>query len=246
MLVKKLILFLTISSLPSFVLAQKNFVVVELFTSEGCSSCPPADELLTKVSEQAKATNQNVIPLAFHVDYWNNRGWKDPYSKFQFTTRQENYSRILAEKQVYTPQAVINGKISFTGSKEVVMNEQIQSALKIPADAEVELKIDSTGNDTLYVSYSISKSGSGVNYSLRFALTEDGLTSKIGSGENAGKTLEHNNVVRLFTSVDSPLEAGTNKIPLKGLKPDQRFRLTAFIQHKQSMKIIGAKRIKLF
>ena len=85
-----------------------------------------------------------------------------------------------------------------------------------------------------------------MNYSMRFALTEDGLTSKIGRGENAGKTLVHNNVVRVFTSIDSPSETGTNKIPLKGLKPDQRFKLTAFIQHKQSMKIIGAKRIKLF
>ncbi len=243
---KKIIFFLSICFLPAHSFAQKNFVVVELFTSEGCSSCPPADELLTKIAQQSEAANQNVIPLAFHVDYWNSGGWKDPYSKFQFTTRQENYSRVLAEKQVYTPQAVINGKFSFTGSKEAVMNEQIQSALKTPEEASVDLKIDSTANDTLYISYSISKNGSGVNYSMRFALTEDGLTSKIGRGENAGKTLLHNNVVRVFTSIDSPLEIGTNKIPLKGLNLDQRFKLTAFIQHKQSMKIIGAKRIRLF
>ena len=122
---KKIIFFLSICFLPALSFAQKNFVVVELFTSEGCSSCPPADELLTKIAKQSEAANQNVIPLAFHVDYWNSGGWKDPFSKFQFTTRQENYSRILAEKEVYTPQAVINGKFSFTGSKGSLAMEDL-------------------------------------------------------------------------------------------------------------------------
>ena len=93
--------------------AQKPFAVVELFTSEGCSSCPPADILLSKTGIKSEKNGDNVFFLAYHVDYWNKGGWKDPFSKYQYTLRQENYSRVLPEKEMYTPQAIINGTNAF-------------------------------------------------------------------------------------------------------------------------------------
>ena len=223
--------------------AQKPFALVELFTSEGCSSCPRADVLLRNVGINAEKTGQNIFLLAYHVDYWNKGGWKDPFSKYQFTLRQENYSRVLPEKEMYTPQAVINGESSFTGSKEDKMNECIKNALaNIPA-LLLSAKKDSIVNDTLFISYKISKSDP--NYVLRLALTEDDLDSDVLHGENEGKNLHHDHVVRIFTSLDIPGKTGQAKIPLKGNKLSEKNQVIIFVQYKQTMKVLVTERIIL-
>ena len=227
--------------LSFFAQAQKPFAVVELFTSEGCSSCPPADALLSKTKANAEKTSQNIFFLAYHVDYWNKGGWKDPFSKFQFTLLQENYSRILAEKEMYTPQAVVNGVKSFTGSKEEKLNENIKHALSEVPEITFSVEKDLIGNDTLFVKFSISKSDP--NYVLRLALTEDDLSSNVMHGENEGKNLHHDSVVRIFYSIDDPQKTGQAKIPLKGNKITGKHKLIAFIQNKQTMKIIAADKI---
>ena len=94
---------------------KNSFVVIELFTSEGCSSCPPADKVLSEVIADARKNNKPIYAMSFHVDYWNRLGWKDPYSDFLFTNRQNNYSDVLGEREVYTPQVFVNGKIYFVG-----------------------------------------------------------------------------------------------------------------------------------
>jgi hypothetical protein len=224
--------------------AQQNippFVVIELFTSEGCSSCPPADALLKKIAKEAEDKKLNIFPLAFHVDYWNRLGWHDPFSKLQFTVRQENYSRVLPGKQIYTPQAVVNGISECVGSNEKELRSLIASSTNRPASISVIAKADSVANDTLYVSYALSEAGK--DFSLRFALTENSLSSDVLKGENAGKKFMHENVVRIFTSSDSPAKKGTYKIPLKGIKLNEKFQLTVFLQQKQTMAIMGAERI---
>lgn len=221
--------------------AQKPFVVVELFTSEGCSSCPPADELLKKTGTNAEKTGQNIFLLAYHVDYWNKGGWKDPFSKYQFTLRQENYSRVLPEKEMYTPQAVVNGKSSFTGSNEDKLNSNITRALDDIPEVLLSVKKDSFVNDTLFVQYKISKSDP--NHVLRLALTEDDLSSTVLNGENKGKKLLHNHVVKIFTTVDNPGKSGQAKFALKGNTISKKNQLIIFIQHKQTMKILNAERI---
>ena len=223
--------------------AQKPFAVVELFTSEGCSSCPPADEVLNKAAMKAEKNRQPVYFLAYHVDYWNKLGWKDPFSKYQFTLRQENYSRVLPEKEMYTPQAVVNGKYSFTGSEKEKMNEYITLALAATPQILLSALKDSSTNDTLYMSYKVSKENP--NYILRWALTENDLTSSVKAGENDGKNLHHNYLVRIFSSTDNPGLIGQSKIPLKGNKLSTKNQLITFIQHKQTMQILAAEKISL-
>jgi hypothetical protein len=96
--------------------AQSSPVIVELFTSQGCSSCPSADKNLAEIVENAERNHEPVYGLSFHVDYWNHLGWKDPYSNRAFTERQRNYAKLMNSESIYTPQIVINGENEFVGS----------------------------------------------------------------------------------------------------------------------------------
>src|SRR5689334_14081460 len=104
--------------------AAQPFALVELFTSEGCSSCPPADRVLARLAAEARASGRRIFPLSFHVDYWNGLGWRDPWSTRTFTERQRNYARALGWR-TYTPQMVINGAEHFVGSDERHARESI-------------------------------------------------------------------------------------------------------------------------
>ncbi len=225
--------------------AQQNsrFAVVELFTSEGCSSCPAADKILSEISKESRQKNQEVYCLAYHVDYWNKLGWKDPYSKFQFTRRQENYSRVLPSKELYTPQMIVNGTTELIGSKKEKALSAISLALNKKPELEFDLKLDSLVADTAFISWKISKSDK--NYVLQLALNQSGLSSKIDKGENAGKTLTHDHVVRAFTAVNNPGFSGQIKFLLKDKDPGFQSEIIGFIQRKQNYSILAAGRITL-
>ncbi len=218
--------------------ASQPFAVVELFSSEGCSSCPPAEKLLSKISSDAKANHKNIFCLEYHVDYWNRAGWKDPFSKNQFTMRQNNYSSTLHHAEMYTPQMIVNGEAEFVGSDAGKANAAIDKALKASAKMNLSVSVDSLSNDSLYVHYVSSQADK--NFSLHFALVESNLTSKISKGENSGKTLTHNNIVRIFYSVGLTNDSGISIIPLKGLTLNQNCTLISFVQHRQTMKIFAA------
>ena len=110
-------------------LSSKPFVLIELFTSEGCSSCPSADKNLEKITAQAKAFGQNIYTLSYHVDYWDYLGWKDPYSTKQFSDRQRDYATQFNSNRIYTPQMVVNGKTEFVGSNQKTSQQAIKQAL---------------------------------------------------------------------------------------------------------------------
>jgi hypothetical protein len=236
-------LFILLLLTPVLTCAQQGFAVVELFTSEGCSSCPVADELLNKVSADAKIKGQNIFALEYHVDYWNRLGWKDPFSKYQYTKRQEIYTRVLPEKELYTPQVIVNGLWGFTGSNKVKMNEHIEKALALPVKYTVSATTDTVRNDTLFLNYKLSATDP--NYSLRIAITEDGLTSKIGSGENGGKILHHDNIVRLLYAIDNPDLQGVAMVPVKDVSLKGKKNIIVFVQHKQTLRIHSATRAAL-
>lgn len=220
--------------------APKPFAVVELFTSEGCSSCPPAEKVLSDLQTDAKKNNKNIFCLEYHVDYWNRLGWKDPYSSFQYTLRQKNYTSVLNEESIYTPMMIVNGNESFTGSDEVKAKAAIAKALAQVESIHLKVTIDSTGRDTAFVSFQSSKTDK--NFFIRIAITENQLVSKITKGENSGKTLTHDHVVRVFFSGEVGDGKGQLKIPLNKFVPKGDCELVAFIQHKQTMKILAAAR----
>ena len=108
---------------------KENFALIELFTSQGCSSCPAADKLLSETLSQANIQGQNIIALSFHVDYWDRLGWKDPFSNASFTKRQSDYASKLKLETLYTPQAIVNGKYEFVGSNKTAMAAAFQKSL---------------------------------------------------------------------------------------------------------------------
>lgn len=228
---------LVLFAIPIAVPAQSP-VIVELFTSEGDKNSPPADAVFRVLSAEAQKSGQPVYFLGYHVDYWNKGGWRDPFSKNQFTFRQENYSRVLPNRDLYTPQLVINGQTELLGTDKEKAKAAIEKAMVMPVIVEMTLQKDSVARDTAFISYSCSALDK--NYTLRVALTEDGLTSEVMKGENAGKILEHAGVVRVFYSTDKFEKNGRLKIPLKGTKVSERCRFTGFVQHKQTMKVLGA------
>ncbi|MCX6290941.1 MAG: DUF1223 domain-containing protein [Bacteroidetes bacterium] len=216
----------------------KPFAVVELFTSEGCATCPPAEKLLNSIITESKKNNTRIFCIEYHVDYWNHGGWRDPFSKNQFTMRQNMYSAVLRQRELYTPQMIVNGEVEFTGSDSLKAKTAINKALEKKTETSLFVSVDSVAGDTAFVNYVASQAGK--NFSLHSVIVESDLVSKITKGENAGTTITHNQVARIFYSTSLNEKSGLIKIPLKGMKMNSNCFLIAFVQHKQSMRILAA------
>lgn len=215
-----------------------GFAVVELFTSQGCSSCPAADKVLSEVINDARKNNKPVYAFSYHVDYWNKYGWKDPYSSMQFTRRQNNYVSALNADEVYTPQVFVNGKTYLLGSDKKKLQTEIDKELKAPVKQTLQIsKSTILKADTLVLNYNTNKADK--NYSLVVAVVQRGLTNKIGKGENSGKTLTHDNVVRVFEIFPVDSAKGIVQIPMKKFKAEKNCSLYAYVQQKQSKQILA-------
>ena len=183
--------------------------VVELFTSEGCSSCPPADALLREIGRSAAAVGAPVHCLSFHVDYWNGLGWPDPFSSEAATRRQRRYS---PDGRVYTPQMVVNGKAAFVGSNASSARSALADALGRAAPHQVRIEGVAVKAGVAAVRFRVQPApppGS----TVLVALTEDGLEVDVPRGENAGETLRHDHVVRAFQIIPGA-EAGAAELPV--------------------------------
>jgi hypothetical protein len=224
--------------------APTKAVVVELFTSEGCSSCPPADELLGHLRQDLAGKNIQVIPLGFHVDYWNSLGWKDRFSSADFSHRQELYARTLGVDGPYTPQMVVDGAHEFVGNSSGEAQRAVRYAANQPEIAVV--KISAAGADQLQVQ--VNAPASAGDAGVLLALTEDNLTTKVGSGENGGRTLRHSAVVRELRQLGQ-LHDGSfvATVPIKVEKEWKRedLRAVVFVQEVPSGKIQGAASVAL-
>jgi len=215
--------------------------LVELFTSQGCSSCPPADALLSKLDAEP-ALRGRVIPLSFHVDYWNHIGWSDPFSTRDWSERQRGYSRAL-RADVYTPQLVVNGARGMVGSSERAVRDAISAALAEQPSARLMVSAMSTPSGSISISVRGSQS-TDATLEVWVALVEDDLVTRVSRGENGGRTLRNDNVVRVLRRAMT--------IPPKGdasgqieMKPDPAWKLdnleiVAFAQSPKSSKIHGA------
>jgi len=220
---------------------SEPFAVVELFASEGCSSCPPADDLLRQITADAKSSGKNIYTLSFQVDYWNYLGWSDPYSSALYSQRQQQYASVLPGG-VYTPEMIVNGQEAFVGSEGSTASQAIEHYLSLQPENSISLKLDQTGDD-LKIDYICAhlKQGSVVN----FALVERGLVSHVTAGENEGRTLEHDNVVREFRTISLKDIQGTIVIPKPQEKDLRPFSVIAFIQSRDDMHITAATKIDL-
>ncbi|NIJ52252.1 DUF1223 domain-containing protein [Dyadobacter arcticus] len=214
-----------------------GFAVVELFTSEGCSSCPSADKLAARI--QKEYADKPVYILAFHVDYWNRLGWKDVFSDPAFTKRQRQYASLLKLSSVYTPQAVVDGRTEFVGSQEATMRKAIAEALARKVYSTILLEnVKSTG-ELVSVNYKIN--GPITNSSLILTLVQKTAESKVRSGENAGRTLSHVQITRAIQTVNLNGKAsGTGQISIPAGVKTAGLEVIALLQNNESGEIIAA------
>jgi hypothetical protein len=231
--------------LPSVDTARKP-VLVELFTSEGCSSCPPADALLQRLLAQQPVDGAEIIALEEHVDYWNHDGWVDPYSSAEWTRRQSDYGSFFGNG-AYTPEIVVDGAIQFVGSNQPQALTEIAKAAH-GAKTEVSItpgKPDANGSQHFTVTAGkIDTKGDVAEVWL--AVTEDGLHSSVERGENAGHILNHVATLRSLRKIGVADASGApafNKDAL--VKFDSRWnlenvRVSAFVQQRKSREILGA------
>ena len=215
---------------------EKGFVVLELFTSEGCSSCPPADELLAKIQNESKG--KPVYALAYHVDYWDRLGWKDLYSNAQFSRRQMQYENWLHLSSLYTPQLVINGKTAFVGSDESAIRKTISGQLAANQSASLVLQVQQNG-DKLEIKYQALKASK--NSFLLIAILQKKAESKVERGENAGRTLSHVQIVRkLQTEPVNPSGSGVSTVVLPKDLNGQNWEIVGLTQDENNGEILSA------
>lgn len=183
---------LLLLSAQSTARAREEPVLIELFTSEGCSSCPPADDLLTRLAE-----DPGLITVSEHVDYWNDLGWKDPFAKKQFSERQYDYARQMGKKGVYTPQTIIDGESEVNGSSFDHITESARKA-RSRSKTPINVSIRAQGQEALVSA--VTSTPVPASATVRLIITESGLTSSVTRGENHDKVLKHSSVARYMDS----------------------------------------------
>ena len=232
------LLWLAISPLQ---VSAQHPVVVELFTSEGCSSCPPADALLTELSHQRMAGNMELVLLGEHVEYWNSASWTDRFSSSVFTQRQNDYVQQLHLATAYTPQVVIDGHLQGVGNNVAAVRRMIAEASTSPKAATVSLRFLSA--EELQIKVEDPSSG---RQRVLLAITEDGLTTNVRGGENGGRVLKHSAVVRNLRSLGSTSGGKfetTVKLPAKSDWKKADLRAVVLVQNASSGLVLGAASI---
>src|ERR1700682_3291543 len=230
-------------------------VVVELFTAEGCSDCPPADALLAQLNKAQPVAGVMIITLEQHVDYWDHQGWRDPFSSAQFTERQRLYSAVFHNASVYTPQMVVDGRAEFVGSNERKARQTIAQSAQIPkTEISVSIALDRPGALEIPLEIHVGKlfgATAGDPVEMFLAITESGLHSDVAQGENAGRKLDHFGVVRSLERVgtskkklDTGFSVETRANIPKNWKREN-LRAVLFIQEHHSRHILGATEIFL-
>lgn len=224
-------------------------VIVELFTSEGCSSCPPADALLRTLERNQPVAGVLIIPLGEHVDYWNRLGWPDPFSSPLFTTRQQAYAKALNARSVYTPQMVVDGQAEFVGSRPVTAREEILRARRAPKAPLILDAAVSPGSRVLTVHAEIGPAphaSADDQTEVWFAVTESGLTTDVKAGENMFRRLHHTGVVRHLERIDALRDPAAPSHHVEArlrLDPEwnrDQLRAVVFLQERDSLRIVGA------
>jgi hypothetical protein len=225
------------ASLPQTGSAQQP-VVVELFTSEGCSSCPPADSMLITLSHKRDTNIAKLILLEEHVEYWNQGGWIDRFSGPTYTERQADYVKDLHLETSYTPQIVIDGHLQASGNNPAAVQEFILQAAKNPKPVTVALHPVASNKLEVSVDGPADK-----KLQVLFAVTEDDLTTNVRGGENGGKTLTHSAVVRELHRLGSMSDGKFAKavdLPDKSGWKKEKLRAIVLVQNSNSGEILGA------
>lgn len=233
--------------------AGRTPVVIELFTSEGCSTCPPADGFLRQLEAKQPIPGVEIIALEEHVDYWNHDGWEDPFSGQEWTQRQQEYVAKFKGDTPYTPQLILNGeKVMELKSRAEVQQNILQAAKEERTEVSIAAAPDKNDMEKVEVHVGNLR---GVNdkdkADIWMAVTELGLHSDVKAGENKGRTLEHSPVVRSLQKIGSAAAknstpfATNTELKLKANWKKENLRVVVFVQDRKSWRILGAASVNL-
>jgi hypothetical protein len=224
-------------------------VVLELFTSEGCSSCPPADALLAKLEQEQPISGTEIVALEEHVDYWDQQGWNDPFSSAQWTQRQQGYASGFVGHSVYTPELVVDGRSALVGSHgEDAYRAIVNAATQPRTEVSISL-LKSDKRDREHAKVQVGKlqgAQEGDVAEVWLAITETALHNSVTGGENAGRDLHHAGVARWLHKAGvternaTPSFTGESDLKLESSWKRPNLRVIAFVQEKRSHHILGA------
>jgi hypothetical protein len=216
---------------------ERQPVILELFSSEGCSSCPPADTVLATLSKGQPVPGAEVIALELHVDYWNYLGWSDPFSDAAYSARQRAYGAALRQRGIYTPQLVVDGHAELLGSDLGGAKEAILTASRAP-----KVKVTLAVKDGKIAVTVAEVPGPREPASVWLAITEEGLHTDVLRGENAGSRLAHAPIVRRLSRLGaaSPGFTGEATPTLDPAWKKENVRAVVFVQSDGSLQIVGA------
>lgn len=231
--------------------ASRQAVVIELFTSEGCSSCPPADALLKELSETQPVSGAQIVALEEHVDYWNQLGWSDPFSSEQYSFRQNEYASKFGNGSAYTPQMIVDGSKEFVGSRSREARTSIEEAARRTKTqvSVTEITSERAGSRALEIAIPASADATSKQGDIWLAVTESGLQSAVKAGENSGETLQHAPVVRVLRKVgDFRAQDGAKlqtTVTLEKKWRSENVSIVVFLADHRDGKIFGASFLKL-
>jgi hypothetical protein len=225
-------------------------VLVELFTSEGCSSCPAAETELSRLAATQPVAGVRIIPLAFHVDYWDRLGWADPFSSPAWTARQGDYAGPRGGN-VYTPEAIVNGGRDCVGSDDPALLDLVRNAARLPRVSVAVTRAVAASPDTLRVSVEVGARGrlGSRDVTLDVAITESGLRVAVPRGENGGRVLDHAPVVRDLRRAGSVLPSGGTfdvVLAVPGASRRENLEIVAFVQDGSGGPVLGVGTMRPF
>lgn len=220
---------------------ENGFAVLELFTSEGCSSCPPADRILQEMAVRADQQKQEIFALSFHVDYWNQLGWTDPYSAADYTQRQRLYAGVLGDRRIYTPQLIVNGRTGFVGSNRRQTEAAVKHAMSQSKRRSLDLDVTIKNGEVMAVSRLKPEDG----LLLNVALVQKEGTVEVPRGENANRTLTHRNIVRDFKVKIANKETLNAQLSVPKDMDAREGTVVAYLQISQTGEIVAAQRVAL-
>ncbi|MEM9727330.1 MAG: DUF1223 domain-containing protein [Myxococcota bacterium] len=229
--------------------AANDAVLVELFTSQGCSSCPPADRVLSDLGHDRG--NVEIIPLSFHVDYWNYIGWKDAFSSSKWSNRQREYAAALPGNRTYTPQLVVQGRLDCVGSNERCIRDAVSRAASLPRAASVEIEDAREVGGSVYVDADVQLEPGQSAVVANVVVYESGLSTDVRRGENRGRELRNDFVVRRLEQVgtiasgDTTRRRVTTKIPVQKDWKEDKLGVVVFLQDPATRKVLSVARAPL-
>ena len=233
---------------PAAAVQDRVPVLAELFTSEGCSSCPPADRLLEQLSKEQPVEGVYVVAMSEHVTYWDHQGWSDPFGARLFTERQQMYRRRLGVDDIFTPQLVIDGATEMVGSDTPAIRRALADAARKPKPRlTLSATIAANGDVSGSASGPGLVAGAGEGAELAWALTEDDLSVAVRRGENANRTLHHSGVVRMLST--TKIAASGTPMTFQTRAPSgskrEQLRLVAFVQSLKTRRVLSVGSVRV-